>query len=151
MDPSWEGGIPERLAAEARLLIPVIRRIGLAPGVLALLDRLRQHLPVVAVSDFAPEARLDALGVRDRFGRIYAAERFGALKPDPRAFRAVLGDLGIPADALLHIGNRPETDRRGARAAGCRALILGEDFTSFAELAELLLRGSADHPGGRTC
>lgn len=126
-----------RLAAEGRILIPVIRRLGPRAGVAELLDRLRPYT-LVAVSDFDPEARLEALGLRGVFERVYAAERHGALKPDPRVFHAVLADLGIPAAALLHVGNRADTDGGAARAAGCRALILGRDFTSFGELRHLL-------------
>ena len=126
-----------RLAAEARILIPVIRRLGPRSGVAELLERLRPRT-LIAVSDFDPEARLEALGLRGAFERVYAAERYGALKPDPRVFHAALADLGIPAAALLHIGNRADTDGPAARAAGCRALILGQDFASFGELRDLL-------------
>ncbi len=126
-----------RLAAEARILIPVIRRLGPRSGVAELLDRLRPRT-LIAVSDFDPEARLEALGLRGVFERVYAAERYGALKPDPRVFHAALADLGIPAAALLHIGNRADTDGPAARTAGCRALILGQDFASFGELGDLL-------------
>ncbi len=126
-----------RFAAEARILIPVIRRLGPRPGVAELLDRLRPRT-LIAVSDFDPEARLEALGLRGVFERIYAAERHGALKPDPRVFHAALADLGIPAAALLHVGNRADTDGAAALEAGCRALILGRDFASFGELGELL-------------
>lgn len=134
-DPSSD--VAARLAAEARLLIPVIRRRGPAPGIVGLLEHLRPYT-LVAVSDFDPGARLEALGLRGTFERVYAAERTGALKPDPRVFHAALADLGIPASALLHVGNRADTDGAAARAAGCRALILGTDFTSFGELRDLL-------------
>ncbi|MDE2881475.1 MAG: HAD-IA family hydrolase [Acidobacteriota bacterium] len=134
-DFSWDTAA--RLAAEARILIPVIRRLGPRSGVAELLDRLRPRT-LIAVSDFDPEARLEALGLRGAFERVYAAERYGALKPDPRVFHAALADLGIPAAALLHIGNRADTDGPAARAAGCRALILGQDFASFGELGDLL-------------
>ena len=129
--------VAARLEAETRVLIPVIRRLGPRPGVTELLDRLRPRT-LVAVSDFDPEAKLDALGLRGCFERVYAAERYGALKPSPGVFHVALADLGIPASALLHIGNRAETDGSAARAAGCRALILGRDFTSFGELRNRL-------------
>ncbi|MYB31058.1 MAG: HAD family hydrolase [Acidobacteria bacterium] len=134
-DPA--SGAAARLAAEARILIPVIRRLGPRPGVAELLERLHRYT-LVAVSDFDPEARLEALGLRGVFERVYAAERHGALKPDPRVFHAALADLGIPAAALLHVGNRADTDGAAARAAGCRVLILGREFTSFDELRALL-------------
>ena len=134
-DSSWDAAA--RRAAEARILIPVIRRLGPRPGVAELLDRLRPYT-LIAVSDFAPEAKLEALGLRGHFESVHAAERHGALKPDPRVFHAALENLGIPAAALLHIGNRADTDGAAARAAGCRALILGRDFTSFGDLGDLL-------------
>ena len=136
-DPASD--VAARLAAEARILIPVIRRLGPRSGAAELLDRLRPYT-LVAVSDFDPGARLEALGLRGVFERVFAAERYGALKPDPRVFHAALADLGIPGSALLHIGNRADTDGGAARAAGCRALILGRDFTSFGELGDLLAR-----------
>lgn len=129
--------VSERRAAEERVLIPVLRRIGPRPGVVELLKRLPPRT-VVAVSDFEPEAKLEALGLRSCFDRVYAAERHGALKPDPRVFEAVLADLGIPPSALLHVGNRADFDGVGARAAGCQALLLGEDFPSFGDLQHRL-------------
>lgn len=134
-DPASD--VTARIEAEARILVPVIRRLGPRPGVAEVLDRLHPRT-LVAVSDFDPEAKLAALGLLGVFERIYAAERTGALKPDPQVFHAALADLGIPASDLLHIGNRADTDGEGARTAGCRALILGRDFASFGELRDLL-------------
>ena len=134
-DPSPD--IAARLDAEARVLIPVIRRLGPRSGAARVLDDLRPRTRV-AISDFDPEAKLEALGLRGYFERSYAAERTGALKPDPRVFHAALADLGIPASALLHVGNRADTDGAAARAAGCRALILGTDFTCLGEIRDLL-------------
>ena len=137
LGPSWKSGLAGRRGREARLLVPVIGRIGPAPGLVAVLNRLRPLVAALAaVSDFAPEARIAALGLSGRFDHIYAAETLGALKPDPRVFRRVVDDLGIPPAALLHLGNRPETDGRAATAAGCRVRILGKDFSSFGELLE---------------
>lgn len=149
LDGSWEAGITERLEQEERVLAPAIRRLGPAPGVIALLDQLRPRVGwLLAVSDFCAEARITALGLDGRFDRVYAAERVGAFKPDPRVFRAALADLGIPAGALLHIGNRPETDGRAARAAGCRPLLLGKDFASFPQLLDAV--SPAPSGAGRT-
>ena len=137
LDPAWESDVPGRLEAEARLLLPVIRRLGPRAGAADLLTRLRPRT-LIAVSDFDPEAKLEALGLRHHFDHTYAAERYGALKPDPSVFRAALADLGIAPSTLLHVGDRPDTDGLAARAAGCRALILGTDFASFRELRVLL-------------
>ena len=137
LDRSWASTIPTRLEAEARLLLPVIRRLGPRAGAADLLTRLRPRT-LIAVSDFDAEAKLEALGLRHHFDHTYAAERYGALKPDPLVFRAALADLGIAPSTLLHVGDRPDTDGLAARAAGCRALILGTDFASFRGLGNLL-------------
>ena len=138
LDRSWASTIPTRLEAEARLLLPVIRRLGPRAGAADLLTRLRPRT-LIAVSDFDAEAKLEALGLRHHFDHTYAAERCGALKPDPFAvFRAALADLGIAPSTLLHVGDRPDTDGLAARAAGARALILGTDFASFRGLGDLL-------------
>ena len=137
LDPAWESDVPVRLEAEARLLLPVIRRRGPRAGAADLLTRLRPRT-LIAVSDFDAEAKLEALGLRHHFDHTYAAERYGALKPDPAVFRAALADLGIAPSTLLHVGDRPDTDGLAARAAGARALILGTDFASFRGLGDLL-------------
>ena len=54
-DPDSDAAV--RLEAEARILIPVIRRIGPAPGAAELLDRLRPRT-LIAVSDFDPKPGL---------------------------------------------------------------------------------------------
>lgn len=139
LDDGWPASKAARLAAEGRLLLPALRRIGPAPGVLALLEVLRRRAGrVVVVSDYEPGAKLEALGLGGRFDRAYAAEEAGRLKPDPAVFRRALADLGIAAEALLHLGDRVETDGAAAAAAGCRALVRGRDFESFARLAALL-------------
>ena len=139
LDDGWAASKAARLAAEGRLLLPVLQRIGPAPGVLALLEVLRRRVGrVVVVSDYEPEAKLKALGLGGRFDRAYAAEKAGRLKPDPAVFRRALADLGIAAEALLHLGDRAETDGAAAAAAGCRALVRGRDFESLARLAAVL-------------
>lgn len=139
LDDGWAASKAARLAAEGRLLLPALRRIGPAPGVLGLLEVLRRRAGrVVVVSDYEPEAKLEALELGGRFDRIYAAEEVGRLKPDPAVFRRALADLGIAAEALLHLGDRAETDGAAAAAAGCRALVRGRDFESLARLAAVL-------------
>ncbi len=135
----WRSGIARRLESETLLLLPAIRRIGPAAGVRALLNGLRVAGRIaVAVSDFESAPRIAALGLGECFDRIYAAEALGVLKPDAGVFRQAAADLRIPAGALLHLGNRPDTDGRAALAAGCRSLILGRDFPSFGELLRFI-------------
>lgn len=41
----------------------------------------------------------------------------GVRKPDPGIYRLTCAALGVPPDACLHVGDRPDTDGGVARAA----------------------------------
>ena len=45
------------------------------------------------------------------------------MKPHPSAFRTVLDELGVPPSAAVFVGDRPEDDITGAKAAGMRAVL----------------------------
>ena len=48
----------------------------------------------------------------------------GAVKPDPRLFDAALEAAGCGPEEALHVGDSPEHDLAGARAAGVRAVLI---------------------------
>lgn len=115
---------------EERWYGAAIARAGPRPGLEALLERVAAlGLRVVALSDHPAAFKLRALGLEDRFERVFVGEELGFLKPSPRPFQLVAEALGVDPGAVLHVGDRPETDGSGARAAGCQAWILrpGED------------------------
>ncbi len=110
---------------EETLYGEAIRRAGPRPGVAEALAALRARgLRVVVLSDHPADFKLAALGFEGAFERVYVGEALGWLKPSPRPFAAVVEDLGLTPSALLHVGDRPDTDGRGAAAAGCRSVIL---------------------------
>ncbi|MGH2923894.1 MAG: HAD family hydrolase, partial [Solirubrobacterales bacterium] len=53
----------------------------------------------------------------------------GARKPDPAIFEPALALAGCDRDEALHVGDTPEEDVAGARAAGIRALLLDRHQT----------------------
>lgn len=140
-----DASIEERVALERAWLSPEIAALGARPGVASALRAFRDRFESqVALSDFEPTHKLASLGLLDRFDAIYSGERLGYLKPSPEPFRRILRDLDLQPENLLHIGDRPETDGAGATAAGCRVLLLGRDFRSFAGLESVLApRGRA--------
>lgn len=134
-----DASIEERVAVEQAWLSPEIAALGARPGVSSALRAFRTRFESqVVLSDFEPTHKLASLGLLDYFDAIYSGERLGYLKPSPEPFRRILRDLDLQPESLLHIGDRPETDGAGAAAAGCRALVLGQDFRSFAELESML-------------
>ena len=67
----------------------------------------------------------------------------GARKPDPAIFAAALELAGAPPDEALHVGDTPEEDVDGARAAGIRPLLIdregtGGDISSLEEIGQHL-------------
>src|SRR5690606_20909448 len=63
-------------------------------------------------------------------------------KPDPELFLRACARIGVEPAAAVHVGNDPDDDIAGARAAGCAAWLLGRDVTSFEALARQLVQGS---------
>ena len=134
-----DAGIEQRLALERLWLSPAIAAVGARPGVSSALRFFGTRLEAqVALSDFESAHKLASLGLTDHFDAVYSGERLGHLKPSPEPFKRVLRDLDLPPERLLHIGDRSETDGTGAKAAGCRVLVLGRDFRTFAELEAML-------------
>jgi len=115
--------------------IPALRPAHVLPGLgdaLALLDA--RGLPRAVASDHAAEAKLAALGLGGGWRAVLAAEALGALKPLPDVLQAAAAALGCPPGALLHVGDRADTDGDAARAAGARYLCVLDERGSTASL-----------------
>ncbi|MBU1332697.1 MAG: HAD family hydrolase [Gammaproteobacteria bacterium] len=62
------------------------------------------------------------LGLANYFQFALCAEELGIGKPDPTPFREALSRAGIAAEHAVHIGDHPDDDIAGAKAAGLRAI-----------------------------
>jgi HAD superfamily hydrolase (TIGR01549 family) len=93
------------------------------------LDELRAHgLKLGLVSNTGRD--LDAFVAHHRLqvDAALGSGAFGRTKPHPTIFRAVLERLGVEPDEAAMIGDSPEDDVEGARAAGIRrAFLLDRD------------------------
>jgi putative hydrolase of the HAD superfamily len=97
----------------------------------ALLARLRERgiaTAVVSNWDCSLAVTLEAAGLA--VDTVVTCAGAGARKPDPAIFRRALADLGVGAEAALHIGDRAELDGAGARAAGIEVRILDRSATA---------------------
>ncbi len=93
----------------------------------------------LALLSNAPEpiaSAIDRCHWSRHFDHRYYSCRLGAAKPDPRAFRLVLGDLGAQPDEVLFVDDRAE-NTRSARDLGMHAIT----FTSASALHRSLLAG----------
>jgi putative hydrolase of the HAD superfamily len=68
------------------------------------------------------QPKLDLLGIEPLFSFVLISESTGFWKPDPRIFEIALERAGVPAHCAVYIGDSPDHDMAGARAAGLSAV-----------------------------
>jgi putative hydrolase of the HAD superfamily len=156
-----EGRDAQSLAGLRRRCAELVsRELGLEVTVPTLMDSIRFRpyddaapalraaraagLKTVCVSNWdvsLPEV-LSRCGLGELLDGVVTSAGAGARKPDPRIFEAALELAGCRAEEAVHVGDTPEEDVAGARAAGIPALLLaregGGDIASLAELPERL-------------
>ncbi|MDA3628314.1 HAD family hydrolase [Saccharopolyspora oryzae] len=117
------------------------------------LDWLRDSGLRLAVITNAPSAyqrkKIAAVGLADVFDVLVISGEVGVAKPDPRIFRTACDALGLSPGEVAHVGDRLDTDARGAASAGLHGIWLNRDgapaaadvptITSLHELPEMLV------------
>ena len=95
--------------------------------------------PVVLPTDVPPTVVLPTVVLPPaRTGRPAEA---GARKPEPGIFAAALSEADCRPAEALHVGDTPEEDLAGARAAGIRCLLIDRDGKAdIAALTEVVDR-----------
>jgi putative hydrolase of the HAD superfamily len=97
-------------------------------------------LKLVCVSnwDVSLEPVLERCGLLELLDGAISSAAAGASKPAPAIFTAALAIAGCAPAEALHVGDTPEEDVAGARAAGIEAVLLDRDGGGeVASLAEL--------------
>ncbi|MHC4830421.1 MAG: HAD family hydrolase [Planctomycetota bacterium] len=123
----------QRRDVHRRWLGPAIRDVGLREGVtelMALFDE--QGLRQVASTDFYADFKLEALELEGRFEQVFVGEELGYVKPSVAYFQHVTEALGVAPGAILHLGDREDTDG-AAREAGWRVVIVEPGSASLRE------------------
>lgn len=96
--------------------------------------------------------KLAALGIEPRLPLVVASSEVGVAKPDPGIFAAACLRLDLAPERVAYVGDRLDTDARGARDAGLRGVWLARGaadtdrskaddvvtISTLHELAELL-------------
>jgi len=94
----------------------------LFPDVLLCLDWLSaagvRMAAVTNASGRHQHRKLGALGIAGYFDHVAVAGELGVSKPDPAIFERVCEQLDCSPDETVHVGDKLETDARGAAAAG---------------------------------
>jgi 2-haloalkanoic acid dehalogenase type II len=98
-----------------------------ATPALAELHRLGLRLVCVSNWDFSLPDVLDRCGLEGALDGVVTSAGVGARKPDPAIFACAVEVAGCSAADALYVGDTPEEDLEGARAAGIRALLIDRD------------------------
>ena len=96
---------------------------------------------VVSNWDWSLHERLRETGLADLVDGALASAEVGSAKPDGMIFAAALELAGARPEETWHVGDTPEADVEGARAAGIRPLLIargGADAADVRSLAELI-------------
>ena len=124
-----------------RTWIATLEPAHVLPGILDTLTMLdARGVPRAVASDHPVEGKLARLGLAEGWHTTQCAEAVGALKPSPAVLLAAARAMGCPAEALLHVGDRHDTDGEAARAAGARYLHALDEHGSTATLPSRLAR-----------
>jgi len=90
--------------------------VELFPDVLSNLEALAENFQILALTN--GNASLQKIGIDHLFHDSVTATDVGAAKPAREIFEVAIERSGYSAIEILHVGDHPETDIDGARAAG---------------------------------
>ncbi len=97
---------------------------------------------VVSNWDISLQTVLERCGLASELDGVVSSASAGARKPDPAIFERALALAGCQPAEALHVGDTPEEDLDGARAAGIEALLIDRDASSgegrISSLAEIV-------------
>lgn len=94
------------------------------PAVLGALRRAGYRLAVISNWQCGLRHFCTELGLGAAFDHVLASAEVGWAKPDAGIFVEACRRLGVVPPRVLHVGDSPEEDVGGARAAGLRAVLL---------------------------
>ena len=94
------------------------------------LTRLAARFPLVSLTN--GNADIERIGIAHLFRFSLSARECGVAKPAPAIFHAACARLGLPAHAVLHVGDDPELDIAGARGAGLRSAWINRGGAAWA-------------------
>ena len=102
------------------------------PGVVETLARLKTEGARMAVLTNKPHGPttmlIEQLGLAGYFGAVFGQGRRPYLKPDPRLFEDVLGEIGGRGDGVVVVGDSI-TDVETARAASAPVILMSYGYT----------------------
>lgn len=96
------------------------QRVELYAEALGVLEKLADNYLLGALTN--GNADIYKTDAAEYFDFAFLAEDIGASKPHPDMFEAALQQAGVPAERVVHVGDDPDHDVRGAREVGMRTV-----------------------------
>ncbi|RPI43474.1 MAG: HAD family hydrolase [Betaproteobacteria bacterium] len=124
------GGDPRLAPSALDVFLAARNEIELFPDALEALRRLTGRYRVVALSN--GNADVARIGIGEYFAAVVNARSVGCSKPDARIFHAACACLDLRPEEVLHVGDDPDLDVRGAAAAGKRSAWINRDGRRWA-------------------
>ncbi|MCW2496867.1 HAD family hydrolase [Jatrophihabitans sp.] len=106
------------------------RKLKLYPQVRKTLSALREHFPLVVVTDGQSSyarGELHKVGLTEYFQSVVVSGDHGFRKPDGRLFRYALDAVGVAPEEAMYVGNDMHRDIYGARKLGMATVMYDSD------------------------
>ncbi len=117
------------VGAALEVFLTARNQVQLYDDVRPALFALRQRYVLGALTN--GNADIERIGLSDVFHFALSPAAVGAAKPDPAMFVAACELAGVPVSAAVHVGDSPEQDMEGARAAGMRCIWMNRSGTAW--------------------
>lgn len=123
-----------------------IEKMELRDGAREFLNHMRERgITVMICTDLTAHIqhrKIEALGIAGDISYLVTSEEAGCEKPASKIFALCLDKLKLPAEEVCCIGDSPEKDVEGAKAAGMQALLFRPDKPSaeqFKDMEKMIL------------
>lgn len=112
----------------------------LYPEISDVLEKLTPRFQLAVISNFDGRLRfiLENLGISNLFQHVFISSELGADKPDPEIYRRALDLAQMQPNEVLHVGDDPERDWKGASTAGLSIFELDRSKNSLHDLLRIL-------------
>jgi putative hydrolase of the HAD superfamily len=111
-----------------------MRQFGLFPRVPDVLSQLRESYRIGLVTDAQwvyAEPEMAMLDLPRFFDVVVISSRTGFKKPDRRMFTNAMDTMQVSPEDSVYVGDNPDRDLRGAKAAGMRCILFNGEHKSY--------------------
>ena len=123
-----------RCFADEGVKISLIERqkVSISSETHRLLAQFCAHFPLIAITN--GNANIEKMGLDSYFSAAFYAGKDGNAKPDGDLFQLAKTFLDLPVKSILHVGDHPISDVKGAHQVGFQSAWLNETSAAWTHL-----------------